>query len=275
MGQEDTEAVRRVSGVGFEASVCTGIQDQTPQMPSSHLVLPQPQAPRAWSVTPAAQLRTGRRCSLQPRRGRVEDAEACAAHTPTAPLPAPHPAIPDPERLSLPDPRPFPRTRGSGLVRAFPSAALSPLTRTRAPSSRSSSPQPQAPGAGSALCGMLRGGAARAGRPPYRLLRHVAPAAAAKNRDVGGGWYPEQRCGGGCGRDSRGCAAPDGSARLSGAVQILPPALSNHTGTLWTKPTANSKQTVWELSKLETPMLSTRVTGNPLETDPSPLMKQK
>lgn len=49
-------------------------------------------------------------------------------------------------------------------------------------------------GAGSALCWMLRD-AARAGRLLDRLFHHVAGAAAAKNRDVGGGWYPEQRCG--------------------------------------------------------------------------------
>lgn len=111
--------------------------------------------------------------------------------------PASHSPFRDPGHrvLASPGSPPLPEdARGSGLVHAFPSAALSPLTRTRAPSSRSSSPQPQALGAGSALCGMLRD-AARAGRLLDRLFHHVARAAAAKNRDVGGGWYPERRCG--------------------------------------------------------------------------------
>lgn len=144
----------------------------------------------------------------------AEDGEA----SPRTCRPAPHPAvIQAPERLLVPDSRPSPRPHGSDRIHAFPSAALRWLTRTRAPSSRSSSPQPQAQGAGSALCGMLRG-AVGAGRPLYRLLRHVAGTAAAKNREVGGEWYPAPRCR----RDERECAATNGSSGFFEAVQILP-----------------------------------------------------
>lgn len=159
------------------------------------------QAPRAPWVTPAAR-GAGRRplpysgwiatpCGTA-RSGHkpAEDEEALPSICRHAPGPR---MIPAPEPLPVPEPRPSPKPHGSGRVHAFPSAALSWLTRTRAPSSRSSSPQPQAQGAGSTLCGMLRR-AVGAGRPLYRLLRHVARTAAAKNREVGGEWYPAPRC---------------------------------------------------------------------------------
>lgn len=174
------------------------------------------QAPRALWMTPAAG-GAGRRplpysgWIATPRgaaRSRHKPAEDEEASTRICRL-APDPSVtPAPEPLPVPDPHPSPRPHGSGHVHAFPSAALSWLTRTRAPSSRSSSPQPQAQGTGSALCGMLRG-AVGAGRPLYRLLRHVARTAAAKNREVGGEWYPAPR---------RAAAGTCASAQLQTAV---------------------------------------------------------
>lgn len=168
----------------------------------------------------------------------------------------PRPPVP----LRVPAPRPSPRPHGSGHVRASPSAALGWLTRTRAPSSRSSSPRPQAQGASSALCGMLRG-AVGAGRPLYRLPRHVVRTAAAKNREVGGEWYPEPRCR----RDVRECAATNRSSGFFDAVQITPLPFPTTRERRGQTRIANSKLTVWVSNKLETPILSKPVTGNPLE----------
>lgn len=106
------------------------------------------------------------RGAARSRHKPAEDREA----SPRTCRPAPRrPTIPAPERWPIPDPRPSPRPHRSGRVHAFPGAALGWLTRTRAPSSRSSSPQPQAPGAGSALlrdAARRRGGGAPAVPPP-------------------------------------------------------------------------------------------------------------
>lgn len=135
------------------------------------------------------------------------DGEAWATLLPPLPATSPGPRAP-----AAPGSPPLPEA-----AQLRPRPRVSPLTRTRARSSRSSSPQPQAGGAGSALCGMLRA-AVRAGRPPSRPLRHVARAAAAKDRGVGGEWYPEPRCR----RELRERAGASGRARLFGAVRVPP-----------------------------------------------------